>query len=333
LGLVEHPNHVCCRYRLAAFAPSLRIEGHSLALRSLPASAWQWWQLRDEIAAADVVVLQRRLLSKWHLQLLRRYSRTLVFDFDDAVFQRDSYHRKGAQSGRRQRRFENTIRTADFVIAGNDYLTSVAARYKSANAIATIPTCVDVEKYPVAAHAQTDRTNLVWIGSASTLKGLVAISPLLDALPNACANVRLLLIADQALMCERLPIVFRPWSEETEARDLASAAIGISWIPADTWSRGKCGLKVLQYMAAGLPVIANPVGVHRELVVEGETGYLARDTDEWSSALALLAKDRGLRLRMGCAARAMVEARYSVRFGARQWRAVLESISQREQAA
>ena len=72
------------------------------------------------------------------------------------------------------------------------------------------------------------------------------------------------------------------WNEQTEAREIAAGHIGVSWIPDDLWSRGKCGLKILQYQAAGLPVVANPVGAHCEMIRDGETGFLATTPDEWA---------------------------------------------------
>jgi glycosyltransferase involved in cell wall biosynthesis len=102
------------------------------------------------------------------------------------------------------------------------------------------------------------------------------------------------------------------WSEETEASDVSAGDAGISWMPDDVWSRGKCGLKVLQYQAAGLPVIANPVGIHSTLVEPGVTGFLASAPAEWLGAVRALAAEPALRRRMGEAARARVEAGYSV---------------------
>ena len=81
------------------------------------------------------------------------------------------------------------------------------------------------------------------------------------------------------------------WNEQTEAREIAAGHIGVSWIPDDLWSRGKCGLKILQYQAAGLPVVANPVGSHCEMIRDGETGFLATTPDEWVAAIMLLAGD------------------------------------------
>ena len=102
------------------------------------------------------------------------------------------------------------------------------------------------------------------------------------------------------------------WSEQTEAREIASGHIGVSWIPDDDWSRGKCGLKILQYQAAGLPVVANPVGSHREMIRDGETGYLATTPDEWVAAITQLARDWRRRQQMGLLARQRVESDYSV---------------------
>ena len=109
------------------------------------------------------------------------------------------------------------------------------------------------------------------------------------------------------MICDRfperfpIPVVPVAWDEQTEARELAAGQIGVSWLPDDLWSRGKCGLKVLQYQAAGLPVVANPVGSHREMIRDGETGFLATTPDEWVDAVRRLAGDARLRQKMGLA--------------------------------
>ena len=94
------------------------------------------------------------------------------------------------------------------------------------------------------------------------------------------------------------------------------ADIGISWLTEDDWSRGKCGLKVLQYMAAGLPVVANPVGLNSEMVVHGQTGYLASTAEEWAAAVESLAQDPAKRQEMGEQGRRMARERY----GVERWR-------------
>src|SRR6478609_2988074 len=110
---------------------------------------------------------------------------------------------------------------------------------------------------------------------SSTLRGPGRFAPTLSAIGKAIPGVRLKLICDRFLSTPGLPVDPCPWNEATEPAEIAAADIGIGWVPDDPWSRGKCGLKVLQYQAAGLPVVANPVGVHAELIERGVSGILA----------------------------------------------------------
>ena len=109
-----------------------------------------------------------------------------------------------------------------------------------------------------------------------------------------------------------LPVVHRPWSEAGEVAEMQACDAGLMPLPDDDWARGKCALKLLQFMAAGRPVVASPVGVNRELLRHGENGLLAADEAGWEDALRRLASDPGLRERLGAAGRASVESGYSL---------------------
>jgi glycosyltransferase involved in cell wall biosynthesis len=333
-ALVESPDHVCCRYRVTAFRPWLEQAGHSLEVCSYPRSWWLRLRLSGIGRHADAVLVQRRLLPAWQLHLLRRATPLLLFDLDDAVFLRDSYSARGLHDCRRLRRFAAVCRAADAIIAGNDFLACEAACWAGGNRLHVIPTCVDPERYSLAEHPRTGAgVQLVWVGSSSTLQGLERIRPLLEDLGRAVPGLQLKLICDRFLQLHHLPVLACPWSEASEASEIAAADIGVSWVPDDLWSRGKCGLKVLQFLAAGLPVIANPVGVHLEMVRPGETGFLAETPGEWQEAVRRLAGDPALRRRMGEAGRRLVEQEYSVAAGARHWLKLLDSLHQRRQAA
>jgi glycosyltransferase involved in cell wall biosynthesis len=328
-ALVKNPQHVCCRYRLTAFAPFLHQAGHRLELCSWPASWWQRLWLGRSVRDADLVIIQRRLLRRWQLALLRRHSRLLVFDFDDAVFLRDSYADNTSRWSDRRSRFAAMVRSADAVVAGNSFLAAEADRWTCSRRALVIPTCVDPACYPLARHVRAEGgVQLAWIGSSSTLRGLEAIQPLLNYLGQQWPGLRLKLICDRFLRLTHLPVIDCPWTEAGEAAALASADIGISWLPDDPWSRGKCGLKVLQYMAAGLPVVANPVGVQAELVVPGETGFLPETPQEWADAVHRLARDPALRQSMGRSGRQRVETDFSVNSGAARWLSLLERLHQ-----
>jgi glycosyltransferase involved in cell wall biosynthesis len=318
---------------LAAFRPHLERAGHTLELRPWPHRWWSWLRLGKALSHADAVILQRRLLQRWQLFLLRRAARLLLFDFDDAVFLRDSYARPGLHSARRLRRFAAVAGACDGLVAGNAFLQEHAARFADLTRIHVVPTCVEPELYPLAQHVRTSAgVQLVWVGSASTLRGLEVIRPLLEKLGQTYAGLRLKLVCDRFLSLGHLRVLSCPWSEETEAAHLATGDIGISWVPDDLWSRGKCALKVLQYMAAGLPVVANPVGVQAQIVRHGQTGFLARTDEEWVEAVGRLRSDPALRQRMGREGRRRVESEFSVRMGATRWTALLDGL-RRSQAA
>jgi hypothetical protein len=186
---------------------------------------------------------------------------------------------------------------------------------------------VDPAAYPLAQHNHGDQgVELVWIGSSSTLRGLEAIQPLLEQIGQRCPGLHLKLICDRFFSLRHLPVFACSWSEASESAEIASGDIGISYVPADMWSLGKCGLKVLQYMAAGLPVVANPVGVQATMIRHGETGFLAETADQWVAAISRLARDPALRRRMGQAARRLVEAKFNVSTGASAWLDLLAQV-------
>ncbi|WP_020469186.1 glycosyltransferase family 4 protein [Zavarzinella formosa] len=324
-ALVDSREHVCCRYRLRAFEPFLNASGYQITYFADPGSWTGRIGIARQLGEFDAVILQRRLPAYWESWLLRRHARRLVFDLDDAVWLRDSFSRKGFESRKRTNRFGLLMPRLDHYAAGNDYLSEACLKAKAPRGT-IIPTCVDVEKYPAARHEGL-KSMLAWIGSSSTLQGIEAMRPLWERLGKEIPNLVMKVICDRFPKFEHLPVIEIPWSEATERNELASADIGISWIPDDRWSRGKCGLKVLQSMAAGLPVVANRVGVHPEMITPGETGFLADTPDEWAWAIRTLAGDANLRRSMGQKAREVVRQKYSVERGAAEWLKVLDSLA------
>ncbi len=329
LALIERPQHVCYRYRIEAYASALFERGLHLETTPLRQGGVPRVFRLSAAASADVVILQRKLLPRWQLQLLRRFAKRLVYDMDDAVFQRDSFRRKGPKSCRRERRFRATVAAADAVIVGNEYLRRCTAQVGSSKPIHVVPTTVQPRYYrPTRHHRVGANVRLAWIGSSSTLPGLKMAERQLWAASEQVRGLELRLVCDRSVDLAGINVVLRPWAAATEAAELAHADIGISWLSDDSWSRGKCGLKVLQYMAAGLPVVANRVGMNRHMVIHGETGLLADTPDEWAQAIARLAADPELRCRLGAAGRRVVEQHYAVdRWGPRFAR-IIKAIAQ-----
>ena len=321
LALVEAENHVCCRYRIAAFRPHLEAAGHTLTMEELPKKFFGRLKNYATAREADVVILQRKLISRFETRYLRSRAKRLIFDFDDAIWLRDSHSGKGFDDAKRTRRFRVLADSADAVVAGN----SILAEQVGAKAT-VIPTCIDTDRYAPREPKIDGSIRLVWIGSSSTLKGLETQRELFESLGRAIPGLRLKVICNRFPQFEHLPVDAVEWDERTEAMELASADIGIGWVPDDPWSRGKCALKLLQYQAAGLPVVANPVGVQAEIARPGVYGFLASTTEEWIAAIRALVSDADLRGRLGCAGREQVRAKYSVEVGGAMWVELLNRV-------
>ena len=315
LALVEARDHVCARYRVSAFAPALDAAGWALTVEGFASGTIARVRQLHGANRYDAVLVQRKLLPGWQVSILRANSKRLIFDFDDAVLYRDSYDSRGPHSRRRASRFSRIVRAADLVLAGNDFLAECAAIHGArTRQIRVVPTCIATDHYRPKDHSSSRDliVRLVWIGSSSTLKGIEQQRPLLERLGRELPNLRLRLIADRFPWFDPLPVESVPWSEQGESTAIAGGDIGISWVPDDLWSRGKCGLKVLQYGAAGLPTVANPVGVHPKMILAERSGLLPNTEEEWVAAIRALVDNPATRKRMGREARAKVEADYSV---------------------
>ncbi|MGB7159195.1 MAG: glycosyltransferase family 4 protein [Tepidisphaeraceae bacterium] len=308
------------RVRVAALIEPLKARGFELDVRLRAKSLLKRRDLFRTAGDYHAVLLQRKLLDPWEANLLRRHARRILYDVDDAVM----YHAKPVgwlSRWRTTRRFVATSATVDQVVAGNQYLADIFRR--RGRAARVLPTVVEPARYAVKQHAQTDSTRLVWIGSRSTLPYLREIVPTLERAVRQVPGLRLVTIADATVETAMIPVEHVPWSAEGESAALVRGDIGIAPTPSDRWTLGKCGFKIVQYMAAGLPVIASPVGANAEIVRDDETGYLPATHENWHMIIAKLAADVSLRARLGAAGRRRVESDYSVEHAADVWAELL----------
>jgi glycosyltransferase involved in cell wall biosynthesis len=237
----------------------------------------------------------------------------IVVDYDDAAFHR--YDESPNPLVRRLlgRKIDRLMAAADLVIVGNSYLAK-RAHAAGAGAVAELATVVDLRSYPQRQPAPRDGQipfTLGWIGSSLTSAYLEWLRPALAELA-ARHPFRIILVGASPTALGGLPVERVAWSPETEAAELAHFDVGLMPLPDLPWERGKCGYKLIQYMASSLPVVASPVGANRDIVVPGETGFLAETLADWVAALDRLAKDPALRQRMGAAGRRRAAERYSL---------------------
>jgi glycosyltransferase involved in cell wall biosynthesis len=294
------------RYRAFAYFDRLRSDGWNPAHLSAHRSLRSRLEILRAARSADVVVLLRKTFGPFYIKLLRRHSLYLILDFDDSVFCKSD----GSVSKTRMSRFKRTVSLCDQVWAGNLFLSGVAGKYNTL--VSVIPTAIDPSKYEKPFDKPENSLVIVWIGSKSTSKYLKAELPRLEKLAERLKSIELKIVADFSLESDRLAISAVPWSETTEAEALLTSHIGIAPMPDNDWTRGKCGLKVLQYMAAGLPVISSPSGVNADIIDHGVTGFLPHNDDEWYQSVKKLMEDPELARKFGKAGQKKVRDEYSV---------------------
>ncbi len=247
-----------------------------------------------------------------------------IFDYDDAIFHNYDQHQSRLIRWLLKEKIAAAIVGAKHVIAGNKYLADYALKVN--NNVDIIPTVIDLNKYPGQYGLKPDKTFTIgWIGSPSTAK---YVENIVEALSEVCrtGNCQVILIgAGKAnLMGVRFENIV--WSEDDEIKNMQMFDVGIMPLSDGLWERGKCGFKLIQYMACGLPVVASPVGVNSELVESGRNGFLAKSTADWVHALSSLRDDKDLRQRMGEAGRKKVEEQYCLQLTVPKFVAVLQKV-------
>jgi glycosyltransferase involved in cell wall biosynthesis len=211
------------------------------------------------------------------------------------------------------------------VVAGNDVLAAAAIAAR-ARRIVILPTALDVSIYRTTTATQDDPPTIAWVGNPENLAYLEILRPALVRLSARHPTLRLRVICSEFPDWPDVRIEAVRWSPTAEIAALAGSHIGVMPLTDDEWARGKCAFKLLQYMAASLPCVASPVGANSEAVIDGVTGFHARDASEWEEALERLIGSAELRARLGAAGRAHVESRYGLQNYQARYVALFESL-------
>lgn len=244
----------------------------------------------------------------------------LVYDFDDAIFHMYDGFRNRALDWLLRDKLVPLLSRADAVVAGNAYLADYARRHCAATTV--IPTVVDTDRYVPTARGDSAPV-IGWIGSPSTWAGVAPMASMLTALAREHGGtVRVVGAGPGASGIDGLVAV--PWQEATEIAEVQRIAIGIMPVPDAPFMRGKCGYKLIQYMACGLPVVCSPVGVNAQIVTHGVNGLHARTEREWHDAIELLLCDPALAARMGTEGRRRAVEHYSLSAQAPRLESVLK---------
>jgi glycosyltransferase involved in cell wall biosynthesis len=240
---------------------------------------------------------------EWILKQL--LGKRIVFDFDDAG-------NRPAALFKANWKTKYICKWSEKVAAGNDFLSEFA-QSSGAQKVVRIPTVVDMElKYNKVKLHTEGKVVVGWTGSHSTLKYLDMIVPVINRLQEE-VDCTFLVIADKKPDLQIKDWRYLPWDANTEIEDLLQIDIGIMPLVADLWSEGKCGFKLIQYLALGIPAVASPVGVNKQIIDQGVNGFLAGTEEEWLDALRRMVSDFEFRQKAGRAGKEKMLQHYSIR--------------------
>lgn len=263
----------------------------------------------------DVVIIEKELFPffpSFAERMLAAFGVAYIVDYDDALFHRyDCHHNKLVRTILGEK-IDKVMKYASLVVAGNLYLASRAGS-AGAREVDIIPTVVNLERYQVKSPHSGSCLVIGWIGTPETSRYLL---PLLEVFERLKKEFQLRFVAVGARSVDfcNSPIEAVPWAEESEVDLIRMFDIGIMPLNNSPWERGKCGYKLIQYFACGVPVVASPVGVNCDIVEDGLNGRLADSIEEWERVLRemITSGHEALHI-MGANGRRKVEMEYSLK--------------------
>jgi glycosyltransferase involved in cell wall biosynthesis len=338
------------RYRIEQWAPLMRREGVEVdVLPFLDDATLDVLYARGHLVTKGAGVVggyARRLLQLGRLQdydvayvfreaaflpstfLEKAVARRLpfVYDFDDAIYLPATSAANASLRFLKSTSKASTLCSiATHVTVGNAHLADYARRHS--RAVTIIPSTIDTSSYLPGPRRPSAVPVIGWTGSATTVPYLEEILPALRVL-GASVDFELRVIGGR-ISTDGLRVTCVPWNADSEVEDLRAIDIGLMPLPDDEWTRGKCGMKALQYMGLAIPAVVSPVGANAEIVRDGENGFHARSQEDWVARLRSLIEDVSLRMRLGAAGRETVEKEYSAAVHAPRLAGILRELAAR----
>jgi len=262
------------------------------------------------LPAADIIILQKKLVSSIELKILRQKTKKLCFDFDDAIWTNHPSvlvtPKIQQKNARNQKRLKALVKNVDLVICGNAYLKRAVEQEAKETLI--LPTPIDTRKYqPKTLFKKKQKLIVGWIGTNTNLYFLEKIMPTILSLQD----IQLKIISNQIPMVLPNEVVYEKWNASQEVKQVCSFDIGLMPLTDDAYTRGKCGFKILQYMACGVVPVASDVGFNREIITHGQDGFLVKNDNEWHHYIDIL-KNPHIRSQMALKARQKVLENFDI---------------------
>jgi len=302
------------RFRVKQYLRYFTDDGITCEVKSIPHAFYKRFKLFKGLRDYDAVIIQKKLFSSFELSRIKKSNKNIIYDFDDLVTVLHPMHeltnKRIKRMKRNEKRFVATLKESHGVIAGNTFLKDIACTHN--DNVFIVPTPVETRDLPTKEPSSTDELVIGWIGTKSNLFYLDHFKNVWSEIANRFPKVSLKIVCNEPYENDEINVINKPWRADEETDDLLSFDIGIMPLTEDDWSKGKCGFKLLQYMAVGLPTVASSIGTNCEITTDGVDGFLAGTDQEWIDKLSSLVEDSELRKKMAANARKLVDERYSV---------------------
>lgn len=334
LFLTEGRHVPSTRYRVKPLIPYLEEMGYRCTVRHCWPNKYfvsrkrSIWPIYDALTSLtrllqimdagkfDIIFLQRDLARWSHPfleKLLFKINANVVFDLDDAQWLFSSKHK-----------IRYIAQRSRVCTVGNGNLQN----FFQPTPTKLLPTIVDVQCYPVKQHMASEPVIIGWTGTSFNYPFFDGYRELFRSLLEP-GKVELNIISNGGIIqeLEGLPVNYIKWHPEIELKELNCFDIGVMPLPDNELTRNKCGLKLVQYQALGIPSVASAIGANLDIIQHGKTGYLCKSLTEWHGSLSRLINTLSLRREMGAEARANAESSFNAPTVARQLATIFEQLN------
>jgi len=250
--------------------------------------------------------------------LILLIGKKVVFDFDDAIYTAHRPHGFLRRFFSDNNSISRIIEKSNRIIVSNKFLAQYAGKFNKN--INIIPSSVDFSEFDnvVVEKKLNQKTVIGWIGSPSTKVYLEMLNTVFHKLSNKVEFV-LKIIGVESISINNIDVIYKRWDIESYVSEIKSFDIGVMPLTDDQWTKGKAGYKLLQYMAAGVPSVASPVGVNCEIIQNGVNGFLAANEDEWIESLHNLITNKDLSKRIGDEGKKSIKEKFSLEYNFPLW--------------
>jgi glycosyltransferase involved in cell wall biosynthesis len=292
------------------YAPGNYLTKLSLLLKGI----WRRWKDAKRAKQFDIVFIYREAFMTGTIffeKALKNSGAKIIYDFDDAIWNHDiSAANRALGWLKNPAKIADIIALADLVFVGNQYLADYALQYNKQ--VEIIPSTINLDYYQIEEKANSKQIVIGWSGSLTTIEHFKVIIPVLEKVKAKYGSrVAFKVFGVPDYVHEGLGITGIQWTPQNEVAEISTFDIGIMPLPDNKWTKGKCGMKGLQYMALEVATIMTAVGVNKDIVQEGENGMLASTDDEWFDKICLLIESKERREKLGKAGRLTIAQHYS----------------------